>query len=179
MSDTFNINVPLPRYGYSRMQHEPPDLLRLTKRLEEFDVRYVLIGGMAMIIYGGDRVTQDMDIAIALDETNVSRVLEAFSVFNPRPMRSNSTHAWSREMIVSPWSTWRTDAGRVDLVARILGVDSFEGLYSRAQILPFGRSKIRVASVADLIAMKSASGRERDRLDVKTLLAISQLRESG
>ena len=160
------------------MQPEPPDLLRLTTRLEEFDVRYVLIGGMAMIIYGGDRVTQDMDIAIALDETNVARVLEALSVFNPRPLRSNSTQAWSREMIVSPWTTWRTEAGRVDLVARVLGVDSFEGLFDRAQILPFGRSTIRVASITDLIAMKSASGRERDRLDVQTLLAIRQLRPS-
>jgi hypothetical protein len=44
--------------------------------------------------------------------------------------------------------------------------------------LPFGRSTIRVASITDLIAMKSASGRERDRLDVQTLLAIRQLRKT-
>ena len=33
-SDTFNINVPLPRYGYSRTQPEPPDFARMAKKLD-------------------------------------------------------------------------------------------------------------------------------------------------
>jgi hypothetical protein len=157
------------------MPPAPPDLSQLTTRLEEYQVRYVLIGGMAVALYGGARVTQDVDFAIALSEDNRSRVVQALSVFNPRHLRSNSAAAWSPELIISPRSIWNTDAGRVDLVVRLLGVDSFDGLYQRAILVPFESGAIRVASLDDMIAMKSATDRPHDRFDLETLLALKRL----
>lgn len=46
------------------------DLKRFAELLDQSDVRYVLVGGMAVVVHGGTRVTQDVDLAIAFDLEN-------------------------------------------------------------------------------------------------------------
>ena len=45
--------------------------LRFLKALQDEGVRYALVGGLAMIVHGRVRATRDVDIFIAVDETNI------------------------------------------------------------------------------------------------------------
>ncbi|RYG48681.1 hypothetical protein EON79_03760 [bacterium] len=38
----------------------PPDLIRIAERLNDANVRYVVVGGMAMVLHGTTHVTVDM-----------------------------------------------------------------------------------------------------------------------
>ncbi len=71
-----------------------------------------------------------------------------------------------------------TDAGRVDLIRLLSGIDSFEGLYERAEERTLNGVTVRFASLDDLIAIKSQSDRAKDKLQLLELLALKHLKEA-
>jgi hypothetical protein len=56
------------------------DLRRLCQALEEAGARYVLIGGFAVILHGGERTTKDIDLLVDAGPDNVVRLKKALSV---------------------------------------------------------------------------------------------------
>ena len=56
------------------------DLARLAHALNAHQVRYVLIGGFAVIAHGGARTTKDIDLLIDAAPENVARVREALQI---------------------------------------------------------------------------------------------------
>lgn len=65
--------------GYSRAP-ELEDLLRLCQALNAEGVRYVLIGGFAVILHGFVRATKDIDLLIDASVDNVQRLKRAMAV---------------------------------------------------------------------------------------------------
>ena len=51
---------------------------------------------------------------------------------------------------------------QLDFMSRLHGIRSFEGLRSRSTSVKFGEHEIKVASLADIIKSKRATGRDRD-----------------
>lgn len=60
------------------------DLVRLARSLNAHDVRYVLIGGFAVVAHGGVRTTKDFDLLIDVDPANVARVRQALQILEDR-----------------------------------------------------------------------------------------------
>lgn len=160
------------------MPFNPLDLGKLFKALNtEPQLRYVLVGGMAVASYGGTRLTEDVDLAIACDEENIGHIVNALAPLNPRPGRlaPGAVWVWDKFCIRAPWSIYNTDAGRVDLIIRLPGIDSFDGLWARSEEQEFMGNSVRIASLDDLLAMKQNAGRDRDLEDVSQLLEIRRL----
>ncbi|HVT43367.1 MAG TPA: DUF6036 family nucleotidyltransferase [Thermoanaerobaculia bacterium] len=65
--------------GYSRAP-ELEDLLALCKALNAKEVRYVLIGGFAVILHGFVRATKDIDLLVDASPENVQRLKRAMAV---------------------------------------------------------------------------------------------------
>jgi hypothetical protein len=133
---------------------------------------------MAVAAYGGTRLTDDIDLAIAFDVENRRAAVRALATLNPRPPRlaPGADWVWDEFSLRSPWSIFETDAGRVDLIVRLPGVDSFGGLFERSEVHDVGGHRLRIASITDLMAMKAAAARDRDRDDYNQLRAILELR---
>ncbi|MGH7322892.1 MAG: nucleotidyl transferase AbiEii/AbiGii toxin family protein, partial [Candidatus Rokuibacteriota bacterium] len=53
--------------------------------LQDGGVRFVLVGGTAVILHGVPRTTADLDIVIDLEESNVRRLIEAMTRLGFRP----------------------------------------------------------------------------------------------
>ncbi len=53
------------------------DFVSVLKSLEKFDVEYVLIGGVAVILYGLERTTADMDVVVKTTTENVEKLKKA------------------------------------------------------------------------------------------------------
>ncbi len=51
---------------------------------------------------------------------------------------------------------------QLDFMTRLHGVRSFEGLRSRATVVEFGEHQLKIASLADIIKSKRATGRDKD-----------------
>ncbi len=154
------------------------DLPRIARRLDAEGLRYVLVGGMAVSIHGGTRVTFDADIAIAFDLDNRRRLVEALEPLNPRPLRlaSGAAWVWDEKCLRAPWSIFQTDAGRLDLIVSLTDVNGgFEGLYARSEWWEGGGVGVRLASIEDLLAMKAAAGRDKDLEDARQLRAIQRM----
>lgn len=59
-------------------------LRELLKRLTDNEVRFVVIGGVALVARGVQRATEDLDIAYARDRQNLARLAEALAGIHPR-----------------------------------------------------------------------------------------------
>ena len=55
----------------------PEDFKEFIKFLNSYDVKYLLVGGWAVGLYGFPRATKDIDFLIAIDPQNLDRIIHA------------------------------------------------------------------------------------------------------
>lgn len=153
-------------------------LLTLVRKLHDADIRFVLIGALALRSHGSSYLTTDVDIAYALEPENVERLAAFLPTIHARVL-GRPAHD---NFVVDAATLQRvrflnliTDLGEVDVLREIPGVDSFEGLWERAVPMDFGGFTVRVASIDDLIAMKRAANRPKDQAHIYELLALKKL----
>jgi len=155
-----------------------PELLRL---LLDAGVEFVIIGGVAAIAYGSATFTQDFDISAPFSEENLARLLAALGPYHPRyalavPKRpvteSPSELSANRNLYLL------TDLGRLDILAEVVPVGSYEQVAARAITLELYGRPCRIISLDDLIAVKHHLGRDKDRLVERELLAL-RARQQG
>ena len=60
-------------------------LLNIVKTLNNNDVDYIIAGGVAVVLQGVERLTMDLDTAVALNETNVKKFLNAMKELGLEP----------------------------------------------------------------------------------------------
>lgn len=125
------------------------DLVRLAGALNAHGVRYVLIGGFAVIAHGGARTTKDIDLLIDSDPVNVARVREALQILEDKAVDGVADGDVARYSVVRV-----ADEIVVDLMAKACGVDYADASRDAVQML-FGGVAITVASPSTLIRTKN------------------------
>jgi transcriptional regulator with XRE-family HTH domain len=167
-----------PWPGPSRGPHAELDVARILRTLTERGVDFVVIGGIAAVLHGSARNTFDLDICIATDPANVEALGDALIALHARlrgvdaaPFVPDAATLRRIEVL-----TLSTDAGDLDVLARPAGAARFDALRRHADRFDLGGFSVLVASVEDLIAMKSAAGRPKDREAVAELETIRRLR---
>lgn len=123
----------------------PTDFIGLFAILAAARVRFVLVGGLALVLHGLDRLTADVDLVIDLSAEFV-RHMQVFSFWD-----SANTRPAVDVMLASPVP--------------------FEDLWATASIMNIAGHEIRVASIEHLIRMKAAAGRAQDLADIERLQA--------
>ena len=139
------------------------------------NVRFVVIGGVAMALHGSDHNTTDLDICYARDPANLEALVAALAPTHPglRGAPVGLPFLWDARTLRNGLNfTLSTDFGSLDLMGEPAGVDSFDGLWNRATVFDIGGLVVRIASIGDLIAMKQAAGRPKDLNHVLELKAI-------
>ena len=154
------------------------EFLNVIRMLNAGHVRYVIVGGVAMRLLGSAHVTDDIDIAYAhepQDLTNLVRVMTAHHA-RLRGVPEDLPFIFDERSLQNVRNlTLTTDMGDVDILGEPAGVENFEGLWERAIEMEIEDEKVRVASVVDLMAMKRAANRPKDRqhlLELEDLLAL-------
>lgn len=141
-------------------------------------VRFVVVGGVAVVLHGHPRVTADLDVVVAVDVTNVRKLLAALSDAEFKPLQpvdpsglgdAGTRREWREEhgALVLSFASERFPATTLDVF--IEPPLDFEAMFERARLVPVGRETVRVASVDDLISMKLGTGRPKDAEDVAAL----------
>ena len=155
--------------------------------LEERGVRFVVVGGIAVVIHGFARLTADIDLVIDLETANVLRCVDALTARGLRPMLPVPATDFADEAIRNDWMEHRNlqvftmrdphnPMLTVDLFAK--PPLPFHELWTDAETLPLGGRPIRIAPLHHLITMKRAAGRPQDLLDLEHLEAIARNRHA-
>jgi len=143
----------------------------LLAHLDEAGVRFVVVGGLAVVIQGYARLTADIDLVIDLESANVQRAVDALTARGLRPLLPVNARDFANESIRREWVETRNlevfsmrdernPLLTVDLFAR--EPIPFEDLWSRADSVTVGGRAIRVACIDDLIRRKRAAARPQD-----------------
>jgi predicted nucleotidyltransferase len=153
-----------------------PAFDELLRRLVEREVRFVLIGGLALGARGVVRGTKDVDVVVASDEDNLRRIAEAAVAMGGRVQRGEAMLG-SVPSIMSALASGEqvaieTDLGRLDVVQGLDGVPPYEDLAERASEADVLGVPVAVCSIEDLKEMKQAAGRTRDVADLEDLDAV-------
>ena len=157
-----------------------PDFEAVLRSLVDSKVRFVLIGGLAMIAQGSANLTRDVDCFYDRSPENIRKIVDALRGSRPR-LRA------PKEAIAIPWDTeffknvlnvtLITDIGPIDLLADVPGVNTFEELWSQASEMSLFDVSVRVASIDDLVKMKTATGRPKDNEHAMQLRALKKIKE--
>lgn len=157
------------------------DARELFAALARHGVDYVTIGGIAVLAHGGQRVTQDLDIAIATAADNRARLAAALvdldaRILGPDGKRSSSPPSATMLGASDIWHLV-TQHGLLDIVTFPAHLGSFDELRARAHDIPLGDLTVPIAHRNDLLEMKRATGRPQDLADVRLLESLGD--ESG
>lgn len=160
------------------MQPKQQEFGTILRALGEHKVRFVVIGGLAMVMRGSAHITQDLDVAFVRDRDNVRAIVAAFAPFHPRPRGLDPTlpFTWDEHAVRSSTIlTLDTDAGIVDLLSETAEGLSFAEIWARSEPFEAFGITLRVASIDDLIAMKEAANRPKDQAHLLELRALKKL----
>lgn len=133
------------------------------KSFQNHKVRYMVIGGIASILYGVPRATFDLDILIHADHDNARKLLDALIEAG-----FGTASLTTPEDILKNEITIFKDFFRIDMQTSTPGID-FENSWKRKEIMRYKEQVFYVVSKQDLIASKKASGRPIDLEDARLL----------
>ncbi len=138
-------------------------LLGVFRSFQQHEVKYVVIGGIASVLYGVPRATFDMDILIEATPENAERLLHALLGAGLGTASLTST-----DDLLAHEITIFKDRVRIDVQTSTPGL-SFKQAWEHRQVMSYEGQQFYVVSKDDLIRSKRAAGRDIDLSDVRLL----------
>jgi hypothetical protein len=149
---------------------EPEDVARICRALNEAGVRYVLIGGFAVVAHGAGRLTKDIDLLVDTDAANVRRIRRALAILPDNAVADVQDDDVERYQVVRV-----VDEIVIDLMGRACGL-GYEDVATDAETLALLGVDVPVASPQTLIRTKNTA-RPQDAIDRAFLEGV--LRDRG
>jgi hypothetical protein len=147
-----------------------PDFRELLKLFEKHKIRYLIVGGYAVMKYSEPRFTKDLDVFIATDQDNAKSVYLALKEFGA-PLENLTPDDFTHEGYF--YQMGRPPL-RVDIMMSIPGM-KFNTAWENRETVELDDLKIFFISRSDLILTKEASGRPQDKIDIERLKEAEQL----
>ncbi len=162
--------------------------LDLFSGLQKHEVKYLVIGGIAINLHGVERATMDVDLVLAMDEGNLQRFLQAATELKLKPLLPVQLESLGDARLIDDWVRERhliafslrppsNTAPSIDIVVR--PKLPFEVMYQNRLEKDVGGVRLNVASIDDLIALKTDTGRTQDASDIVALSKVKQVVAKG
>jgi hypothetical protein len=140
---------------------------RLLAELAQSSVDFAVVGGLAVILNGYDRLTLDVDILVNDSAENIKRMLDCLSRWG---------EGWARELKVEDFvpqegSIRVMEEFDLDIFTRMRG-KTLNDFRPRLRDLKVGEVTVKYLAPDDLILLKQDSWREKDKLDVLAMKEV-------
>lgn len=156
------------------------DFRKLLQLLTGCQVEFIIIGGVAAVIHGGSRLTQDLDILYRRTPENLERLVRALAGQSPylRGAPPGLPFQWSVATLRMGLNfTLDTSLGPLDLLGEVTGGGSYETLFDDTiEVEVFGFN-CRCLDLPALIRTKRAAGRPKDLEAIAELEGIAEERK--
>ena len=149
--------------------------------LQAAAVRYLVVGGVAVVLHGVPRFTADLDLVLALEPENVRAALVVFQTLGYRPRApgpaeqfadAETRRAWIEEKGLTVFSLWSPQHPATEIDLFVEEPFPFAAAHARALLADVGTAVVSVAAVQDLIELKRRAGRPKDLEDILALEAL-------
>ena len=141
-----------------------PDFKELLSLFKNYNVRYLIVGGYAVMHYAQPRFTKDLDILVAVDENNPQAIYAALKEFGA-PLKNLTEQDFAEE---GYFYQMGAPPIRIDILMSIPGI-VFAEAWPNREVITVAGTEMHFISKQDLIRAKLASGRPQDLLDVENL----------
>lgn len=142
------------------------DFRDFIKTFNDFDVRYILVGGYSVILHGYSRTTGDMDIWVDKTFDNYKKIKAAFLNFGMPVFDMTKENFLNHP----DWEvfTFGMPPTSIDIMIEVKGM-TFDECYNNAVFFEEDGLSIRTIHLNNLINAKKASGRSKDLNDLENL----------
>lgn len=152
-----------------------PEHRQMLLALVKHKVNFMLIGGYAVIHYGYERSTGDMDIWLQLGNDNKKRLLVALTEFGIEEENIKTLNEINLDSAVPVFFIGEPPR-RIDFVTAISRV-SFDDAIKNATHFRLGDILIPIIHYNDLILSKMYTGRAKDKADIEELERINKYKK--
>ena len=156
----------------------PNAILRVLARHE---VRFILIGGLAGSSLGSPTVTLDLDICYERERSNYPRLVGALRELEVSLRGAPADLPFQldeRTIELGDSFTFNTPFGPFDCLGTPSGTSGYADLQKSATELTIDAdTRVLVCSLDDLMRMKRAANRPKDRIELEILAAVKEERE--
>ncbi len=161
----------------------------IVRALNEAQVRYLIVGGLAVIAHGYERLTRDVDLVIALEQDNIVRGLRALESIDYHMAVPISPEQFAETALREKWRAeknmvvlklWSDTHRRTPIDVFIYEPFDFDLEYAGARREPvFGSFDAPIVGYDALLAMKREAGRPQDLADIADLERLQKLKQEG
>ena len=159
------------------MRLAPFDPLRILRELSDAQVRFVVIGAFAGRLLGSPSITRDLDVCYARDAQNLESLAQVLVGLGARLRGAPEETTFildARTLRAGDTFTFVTDAGDFDIIGTPAGTSGYEELARNAEPMDLDGIQVQVVAIEDLIRMKRAAGRPKDRIELEVLGALRE-----
>lgn len=139
------------------------DFRELLKTFNEHAVKYLIVGGYAVMKYSEPRFTKDLDIWIEASPENAENVFQALKTFGS-PLEGLTENDFAQDGF---YQMGRPPV-RVDILMSVSGIE-FKKAWTNRVETDFDGVPAYFIGLADLIENKKASGRLQDLADIEKI----------
>lgn len=141
-------------------------LEQIALALESRQIRYMVIGGQAVLLYGEPRLTRGIDVTLGAGPERLPELLELAGERGWRVLVEAPADFVQRTMVLP---CLESQSGiRIDFIFSHSAYE--QQALERARPVLFGQTPVRFAAVEDVIIHKMVAGRPRDLEDVRGIL---------
>lgn len=157
---------------------------KIFKQLEDDKINYIIVGGVAVNLYGYARFTGDIDILLALNPSNLSKMDKLMHKLDyieriPVNIKELGNKAKLDEFInkkgLKAYTYISNSQPQLDIDIIVEQSIDFQDYDKQKTIIKVWEMELPVVSIDDLIKMKKATKRDKDMLDLKALLQLKDL----
>jgi hypothetical protein len=159
------------------LSEQPLRLRELQQQLVEAEIKFVLVGGLAVNAWGYLRGTRDLDVVPDPDRRNLEKLDALLRKLGGKVDvggRLLDPSAISTFLKTGDRTLVMTELGQIDILQGLPQVLRYEQLESQAQDIDLEGLTVRVCSLQHLMEMKRASDRPRDKDDLEALEAAQE-----
>ncbi len=156
------------------------DIKKILHQLKSFNVKFVIIGGQAVIMQGAVHLTEDVDICYARDKENLENIVKAISPFHPtlRGADKNLPFVFDAKTLKRGLNfTLSTDIGDIDILGEVTGIGTYDEVIKSSETLEIYGMPCQVLTLEGLLKSKKAMKRKKDVAVIKELEALLEIRK--
>ena len=156
------------------MRNQFQTFISVFRALNKFNVEYILIGGVAVILHGLERLTRDLDIFIKPTSGNIANLKGALSSVFDDPYIEDIHFKELEHYSVIRYGA--PDGFYIDIMAKVGEVFSFDDL--EYETIEYETTKIKIATPATLYKLKKDTIRHQDKVDASFLKELIKSRKT-